>query len=63
MVSGASALDVALISSISENSVDNAFRLIDGVRKDIHNDNPAEKVYRREFRRNFRCIAWLVEFG
>lgn len=29
-----------------ENSVDNAFRLIDGVRKDIHNDNPAEKVYR-----------------
>ncbi|KAH6903269.1 hypothetical protein BKA70DRAFT_1404253 [Coprinopsis sp. MPI-PUGE-AT-0042] len=29
-----------------ENSVDNAYRRVNGVERDIHTDNPAEKVYR-----------------
>ncbi|EAU83830.2 hypothetical protein CC1G_09499 [Coprinopsis cinerea okayama7 len=29
-----------------ENSLDNAYRTVNGVRRDIHNNNPAEKVYR-----------------
>ncbi|KAJ3506709.1 hypothetical protein NLJ89_g6719 [Agrocybe chaxingu] len=34
-----------IIHSI-ENSMDNAFRAVDGIRTDVHNDNPAEKVNR-----------------
>ncbi|KAJ3533776.1 hypothetical protein NMY22_g7195 [Coprinellus aureogranulatus] len=29
-----------------ENSMDDAYRVVDGDRRDIHTDNPAEKVYR-----------------
>ncbi|KAJ3500222.1 hypothetical protein NLJ89_g9889 [Agrocybe chaxingu] len=29
-----------------ENSLDDAYRTINGQRRDVHNDNPAEKVYR-----------------
>ncbi|TFK28302.1 cellobiose dehydrogenase [Coprinopsis marcescibilis] len=38
--------DSAGIVHSIENSMDEAFRIVNGERRDIHNDNPAEKVYR-----------------
>jgi hypothetical protein len=37
----------------TENSLDNAFRSIGGNQKDIHTNNPAEKVYKRGFLSHF----------
>ena len=38
--------DLGLTSRFAENSVDNAYRTVNGQQRDVHNDNPAEKVYR-----------------
>jgi hypothetical protein len=35
-------------SNSTENSLDNAYRVINGQNRDVHINNPAEKVYRRK---------------
>lgn len=46
-----------------ENSMDDGYRTINGVKRDVHNDNPAEKVYRRMsyFIRDILCRMLMKE--